>query len=147
MTGNKNELENGREIQVGGSKKIGNSSPSWPSSLDIGSWKNSLYKGIKTDILSDEDYFPLIQKIGKLMEIKNTIMDLGKNKAAEKTGIRDSKHAKTKEISATPEKTKEQEIRFKRAQVVELNKHTWIPDTLITQPSTVPKLYLKQLRN
>ena len=56
MTGNQNEVENGRKIKIEVNKEATNYSPAWPSSLDIGSSEKNLYKGFKTDRSSDGDY-------------------------------------------------------------------------------------------
>ena len=56
ITGNQGETGNGRTIDIGSKKIQANYSPSWPSSLDIGSSERSLYKSFKTDRSSDEDY-------------------------------------------------------------------------------------------
>ena len=70
MIGNQDGGDNGREIKVGGKKEKTNNSPSWPSSLDIGSCKRSLYKGFKTDRSSDEDYIPTERNVKKLTKIR-----------------------------------------------------------------------------
>ena len=138
MTGNQGETENGKGIKVGGNKRITNYSPSWPSSLDIGSSEKSLYKGFKMDRSSDEDYTPP-KKIGKGMEeIKDTPMNLGGNKTTELTGMGDSKHAVTKEVSTTPETNKGRKNRFDRKSERDSIEKTPIEETQLSLPSTIP---------
>ena len=94
MTGNQGESDDGRMITVGG-KPQGNAnySPSWPSSLDIGSSEKSLYRNFRMDRSSDESYIPSKVVVPELVELKDTPMNLGNNKTSEKTGMGDSKHA------------------------------------------------------
>ena len=138
MTGVQGETSNGRVIKVGGNKELANYSPSWPSSLDIGSSEKSLYKGFKTDRSSDEDYVPSTGKIERMEEIKDTPMSLGENKTTEKTGMGDSKHAVEKEVSATPEVANKRKNRFKRTPSHETIEGTPVGETQVTLPSTVP---------
>ena len=138
MTGVQGDSENGRVIKVGGENRITNYSPSWPSSLDIGSSERSLYKGFKTDRSSDEDYIPPKKRVEKLEEIKDTPMNLGENKTTERTGMGDSKHAVEKEVSATPEVANKRVNRFERTQSRESIDGTPVEETQVTLPSTVP---------
>ena len=94
MTGNQGESNNGRMITVGG-KPQGKAkySPSWPSSLDIGSSEKALYKGFRMDRSSDESYVPSKVVVPELEELKDTPMNLGNNKTSKKTGMGNSKHA------------------------------------------------------
>ena len=137
MTGNQGEETRGREIKIGGNNKAVNYSSSWPSSLDIGSSERNLYKGFKTDRSSDEDYSPPERVIRKLEERKDTPMNLGDNKKTEKTGMGDSKHATTKDVSATPEVTNKRVNRFERGSVKDSIEDEPIIETQITLPLTV----------
>ena len=138
MTGNQGEMEGGRTIKVGGNNKIANYSPSWPSSLDIGSSEKSLYKGFKMDRSSDEDYVPSEPRGKKMEEIRDTPMNLGGNKTTELTGMGDSKHAVVKEVSATPELAKRKKSRTKPSQKTESIEGTPVGETQISLPSTIP---------
>ena len=138
MTGDQGDTRMGREIKVGGNKKLANYSPSWPSSLDIGSSEKSLYKGFKMDRSSDEDYVPVKPRQKKLKEIRDTPMNLGGNKTTELTGMGDSKHAVTTEVSGTPETNKNRKKRFDRRTKKETIENTAIMETQISLPSTIP---------
>ena len=138
MTGVQGEEKNGREIKVGGNNNQANYSPSWPSSLDIGSSERSLYKNFKTDRSSDEDNVPENTRAQKLIEIKDTSMNLGNNKTSEKTGMGDSKHASGIQVSEIPEKTDKRKNRFKRKSEIETMDETPIEETQLSMPSTVP---------
>ena len=138
MTGNQDGGDDGREIKVGGKKEKTNYSPSWPSSLDIGSSGRSLYKGFKTDRSSDEDYIPTERNVKKLTKIKDIPMNLGSNKTSKKTGMGDNKHAGAIEVSATPENANKRENRFRRVPTKETIEETQVTETQVTLPSTVP---------
>ena len=138
MTGNQGEETRGREIKIGGNNEAVNYSSSWPSSLDIGSSERNLYKGFKTDRSSDGDYHPPGEVIRKLEEIRDTPMNLGDNKTTEKTGMGDSKHATTKDVSMTPEVANKRVNRFKRESIRDSIEKEPVTETQITQPSTVP---------
>ena len=137
MTRNQDGGEDGRKIKVGGKGEKANYSPSWPSSLDIGSSERSLYKGFKTDRSSEVDYIPETRNEKKLMEIKDTPMNLGKNKISEKTRMGDSKHATTIEVTAIPKNINGRENRFRRKTTEETTEGTPIAETQIILPSTV----------
>ena len=84
------------------------------------------------------NYFPPTKKRQQLIEIKDTPINLGENKTTEKTGMGDSKHATTMEVSVTPNKTDSRMNRFERPQVIDSIEGTLITDTQITLPLTVP---------
>ena len=138
MTGIQGEENDGRVIKVGGKKNETDYSPSWPSSLEIGSSERSLYKNFKTDRSSDEDYVPENRGIEKLIEVKDASMNLGDNKTSEGTGMGDSKHATGIQVSATPEKTNRRENRFNRRSRTETIEGTPVGETQVSMPSTVP---------
>lgn len=93
MTRNQGESSNGRIITVGGkTHRNANYSPSWPSSLEVGSSERNLYKGFRMDRSSDETYVPS-RIVPELVQLKDTPINLGNNKTSEKTWIGDSKYA------------------------------------------------------
>ena len=138
MTGNQGEQENGKKIKVGGNRERANYSPSWPSSLDINSSEKNLYRGFRMDRSSDEDYTPNVPKKNKMEEIRDTPMNLGGNKTTELTGMGDSKHAVTKEVSATPEVANRRKNRFDRKTIIESIDKTPIEETQMSLLSTIP---------
>ena len=138
MTGNQGENDGGRVITIGENKDIANQSPSWPSSLDIRSSERSLYRGFKMDRSSDEDYVASISKRKIMEEIRDTPMNLGGNKTTELTGMGDSKHAVTKEVSATPEVAKRKGNRSKKKDKSESIEQTPVKERQESLPSTIP---------
>ena len=117
---------------------MANYSPSWPSSLDIGSSEKNLYKGFKMHRSSDEDYTPSEPRGKRMEEIRDTPMNLGENKTTELTGMGDSKHAVTKEVSRTPDADKNRGRRLGRRMREDTIENTPIGETQISLPSTIP---------
>jgi len=76
------------EVTVG---CISQFSSSWPTDLGVGSSERGLYKVMKLDRSSDDDYVP------SRVVVDDVAMSLGDNKTSELTGLGDSQHAHTVE--------------------------------------------------